>query len=179
MKRVQHCDVKQGLTIKLPNHGPTGRWATIDRVIEQRPDTDKQAASALVVVSYLNGRDSGKLLQILLYARVDGYEVHPNSSMIAARRHHRAGRADVKNIVLRDYVIKYSAVDRVDSQGETCGYCQARPVTVNIYAHCHVAASRRAEENTWPTCDRCALHSIDQVEDVDPSYAITIERTGP
>jgi hypothetical protein len=178
MKRVQHNEIKQYMTIKLPTLGPSGRWVTIHRVIEVRPATTKQAACALVLASYLNGRIAGKPFQVFLYERTDGYEVHANNAMIAAKAQQRVGRADVKNIVLRDYLIKFSAVDRVDNQGETCGYCHEGDISCNVYAMV-TADSGRIEESTWPTCDPCALYSIDQVEDVDPSYAITIERTGP
>jgi hypothetical protein len=177
MKRVQHNEIKQHMTIKIPTLGPSGRWATIHRVIEVRPETAKQAACALVLASYLNGRIAGKPFKVFLYERTDGYEVHANNAVIAAKAQQRVGRADVKNIVLRDYLIKFSAVDRVDNQGEPCEYCTdgaPRPIVCNLYA-----TTTSGSEESWSTCDQDSLHSIDQVEDVDPSYAITIERTGP
>jgi hypothetical protein len=177
MKRVQHNEVKPGITIKLPNHGPTGRWATIKRVIEVKPDTSKQAASAIVLASYLNGKDAGKDFQVYLYERASGYEVYPNSAMIAAKAVQRRGRADVENVALREYLIKFVAVDRVDNQAEPCGYCTdvyPRGIACNLYAMV-TTESGRTEEASWSSCDACALHSIDQVEDVDPAHTVTIE----
>jgi len=98
-------------------------------------------------------------------------------TMIAALTKPTAGRADVGNVAMREYSIKFSAVDRVDNQGEECGYCDRvhAPITCNIYAT-STSDSGRIEENAWSTCDSCALRSIDQVEDVDPAYTVTIER---
>lgn len=172
---VQHDQVEPGMTIKLANHGPQGRWVRIVQVMELRPKTSQQEASALVGATYLNSSTPTREFRVVLYSREDGYEVHPQNKLLAAKAHQRTGRADVKNVILRDYSIKFVAVDRVDNQGETCGYCTCNPIRCNIYATC-TTDSGHTEENTWSTCENCTLHSIDQVEDVDPSYTIMIER---
>lgn len=178
MTRVQHDQVKPDMTIKLANHGPSGRWITVRRVIEVRPSSAQQAACSYVAMSYLNGKDKDKTFQVFLYEREDGYEVHPKSELLAAQAHQRNGRADVVNIVLREYSIKLAIVDSVDNEGEPCGYCSgANEITTNIYATVFSERNFGApEESAWSACTPCTMYSIDQVEDVDPSHTITIER---
>lgn len=98
-------------------------------------------------------------------------------ALAAAQAHQRKGRADfVQNVVLREYSIKFVIVDRVDNQGVTCCYCSgANTITTNIYATV-TTDNGRTEESAWGTCSTCAIYSIDNVEDVDPSHIITIER---
>lgn len=94
-----------------------------------------------------------------------------------AKANMRVGRADfVKNLVLREYSIKLAIVDRVDNEGVVCGYCCTNPITTNVYAMVNTE-SGRTEESAWSTCTTCTVYSLDQVEDVDPSHMITIERT--
>lgn len=175
-KRVQHSEIKQGMTIKLADHGPQGRWARIDHVVEQRADSRYSAASALVIVTYTGGRDAGTSQRIFLYERKGGYAVHPDSEISAAQLHQRKGRADfVKNVILREYSLKLAIVDRVDNQGEVCGYCTTNLITTNISATVNTE-SGRTEESAWSTCTPCTVYSIDKVEDVDPAHTITIER---
>lgn len=166
MERVQHDQVKAGMHIKLPQ----GRWVEVGRVIKIRENTSRQAASALITAKYLGGRDAGKAVQIYLYERTDGYQLRPQGPA--------SGRADVKDAALREYSIRFVAVDRVDNQGEACGYCQDlySTITCNIYATV-TTESGRAEESAWSTCESCVFYSIDQVEDVDPAYKIIIERS--
>lgn len=173
MKRVQHDQVKQGMKIKH-----TGRWIAIHHVYEIVPQSHHTEAHAKLLVSNVGGRDQRKFA-LNLYSEPNGYELHPQAALLAAQAHQRKGRAEfVKNVVLREYSIKFAAVDRVDNQGVDCGYCTdvyPHPITCNIYAT-STTDNGRAEDNVWSTCEACALRSIDQVEDVDPAYTITIER---
>lgn len=172
MTRVQHDEVKPGMVIKLANHN--GRWVTIEHVYGFKLGTPNQEASAEVRAYYTNAQKRDRF-RLSLYLLEDGYLLHPQSVMLAAKEVQRLGRADVKNVVLREYSIKFVAVDRVDNQGEGCCYCCTNDITCNIYATV-TTDSDRTEESAWSTCDDCALNSIDGVEDVDPSHTITIER---
>lgn len=164
MKHVQHDQVKQGMTIK----DARGIWVYVSRVI-------KPGEPTYVMASNVNGRLAGQKFQLALYERPQGYELHPKSEMIHAQAHQRAGRADIGNVTIREYSIKFVIVDRVDSQGVSCGYCQTDAITSNIYATVSTE-SGRTEESAWSTCVSCEIRSIDEVEDVDPAYTITIER---
>lgn len=176
MKRVQHDEIKPTMTIKLSNHGGSGRWATVHRIVEVRPGSAVEEACAKVIASYLNGAKKGEPFQLTIYAQESGYELHPESAILAAKGVMRKGRAEfVKNIVIREYTIKFAIVDRVDNQDVVCGYCLQRPITSNIYATVATDGGR-TKESAWSTCGPCEIHSIDGVEDVDPSHTITIER---
>ena len=177
MKRVQHDEVKPGMKIKLAEHGPNGRWVGIEHIYETREGSPVQAPCRIVRAYYLSEANKGagvKRFQVILYARSEGYQLHPQSALLAAKEVMRAGRADVRNIVLREYSIKLVAVDRVDGQGEICGYCTTNRINCNIYAT--TDTDGRPEESAWSTCDKCTMYSIDQVEDVDPAHTVTIER---
>jgi len=179
MKRVQHNEVKPGMKLRLTDgYGPRGRWVCIEHVYEIHTGLVPSAHVRAYWHSDAVKGGAVKRFGLSLIEREDGYELHPQSALLNAQEHQRKGRADAENVILREYSIKFSAVDRVDNQGETCCYCHEGDISCNIYATV-TAESGRTEENAWSTCDACALYSIDQVEDVDPSYAITIERTGP
>lgn len=172
-KRVQHDEVKPGMTIKLKGYGPAGRWVTIEHIYGFKLSTLAQEASAEVRAYYTNAQEK-KRFTLSLYLLEEGYLLHPASEMLAAKNVQGAGRADVRNVILREYSIKLCIVDRVDNQGQGCGYCCTKDITCNIYATVPTDEGR-TEESAWSTCDDCILPSM-QVEDVDPSHAITIER---
>lgn len=174
MKRVQHSEVKAGMTIRQ-GASLVGRWVVVHEVYGMVVSSPHQEAHAKLRVSYLNGRDQ-RHFQLNLYSNPDGYELHPESALVAAQAHQRKGRAEfVRNVVLREYSIKFVIVDRVDNQGVACGYCMQHGITANIYAKLS-RDNGAVEENNWSSCSSCILPSIDQVEDVDPAYTITIER---
>ena len=172
MKRVQHDEVKRG----MKSTGPITRWVAVHEVIGHVLSGPHTEAHAKLMVSYVNGEDK-RQFQLNLYVSAQGYELHPQAALIDAQEHQRKGRADfVKNLVLREYSIKLAIVDRVDNEGVICGYCQTNTITTNVYATV-TTESGRAEESAWSTCTTCTVYSLDQVEDVDPSHTITIERT--
>lgn len=177
MKRVQHDEVKPGMTIRN-NASLIGRWVVVHEVYERVPNGPHVEGHAKLRVSYLSGRDK-RHFQLNLYRNPGGYELHPESALQAAQEGQRKGRADfVQNVVLREYSIKFVAVDRVDNEGMACGYCdheQGR-INCNIYATT-TTESGGTENEAWSSCDACVLRSIDQVEDVDPAHVITIERS--
>lgn len=175
MKRVQHNEVKAGMKLRLTEgYGLHGRWVCIDHVYEIRKDSVH--VRAYWHSDTLKGGPV-KRFGLALYQQKDGYELHPQTAFLTAKEVMRKGRADVQNIVLREYTVKFVAVGLVDNQGRECGYCDREhaPITCNVYATV-TDEMGRPEESAWSTCDRCALPSIDQVEDVDPSHTITIER---
>lgn len=175
MKRVQHDEVKPGMTIRQ-GASLVGRWVVVHEVYSMVVSSPHQEAHAKLRASYLNGRNQ-RHFQLNLYANPDGYEVHPQSALVAAQAHQRKGRAEfVQNVILREYSIKFVIVDRVDNQGIPCGYCSGHgTITANIYAKLS-RDNGAVEENNWSTCNACILTSIDEVEDVDPAHTITIER---
>jgi hypothetical protein len=165
MTTVRHDEVKQGMTIK----DARGIWTYIHRVI-------KVGEPTYVSASNVNGQLAGKKFQLALYEQTSGYEVHPNSALIRAKAHQRAGRADVGNMVLQEYSIKLADVNRVDNEGEICGYCTTNEITTNVYATV-TTENGRTEESAWSTCTACTVDSIVRVENVDPAYTVTIERS--
>jgi hypothetical protein len=178
MKRVQHDEIKPGMKIKLAHHGPRGRWVAIEHVYEVRTSSPTQEACAHTRAFYVSDQNK-KRFSLMIYADVNGYELHPQSALLAAQEVQRAGRGDVQNLVLREYSLKLCVVDRVDNQGEPCGYCNgANGITTNVYAKVFEEgnASGRPVESAWSTCTTCTVYSLDQVEDVDPSHTVTLER---
>lgn len=168
MKRVQHNEIKPGMKIKVD-----GRWHAIHAV----HGSAFPESRAVFTASYVQGADASTFT-LHVNACAEGFELHPQAALIDAQAHQRKGRADAQNIVLREYSIKLSIVDRVDNQGWTCGYCSgANTITTNIYAHVFSESNAgRVEESAWSTCTTCTVYSLDQVEDVDPSHTIIIER---
>ena len=82
--------------------------------------------------------------------------------------------------ILRDYTIRYMVVEEVDNEGDECGYCadlfadqEPLSITHQVYAVPHASYE---SQTTWGTCVRCALPSIDEVEDIDPSFTVLIEK---
>lgn len=178
MKRVQHDEVKPGMVIKLAHHGGAhGRWVTIEHIYGYKLSTPKREAAADVRAYYTNAQKRERF-GLQLFAQKEGYELHPQSALLAAQEVQRRGRADRMNVVLREYSIKLHVVDRVDNQGVPCGYCSgANMITSNIYATVFNESNcGRTEESAWSTCATCEIYSIDQVEDVDPAHTVTIER---
>lgn len=82
---------------------------------------------------------------------------------------------DMKPVVLRDYLVQYRMVETVDNQGQSCGYCEERPIICNVYATTNTLWGH-VEQQCWSTCDTCVIHSIDGVEDVATEYLIIVER---
>lgn len=175
MKRVQHDEIKPGMVINLGHHGPRGRWVTVEHLYGFKLSSPTQEACANVRAYYTNAQKRERF-GLDLYQLDEGYQLHPQSELLAAKEVQRKGLADVQNIVLREYSIKLRRVDRVDNQGWTCGYCNgANMITSNIYATVNTEGGR-TEESAWSSCVTCEIHSIDEVEDVDPSHTVTIER---
>lgn len=174
MKRVQHNEVKPGMKIKVHRN----RWVAVHEIYSQVTNSPHTVAHLKLKVSYVNGREK-QPFQLNLYERPEGYELHPQAALLDAQAGQRAGRASVESVVLRNYVVDFVAVDHVDNQGDPCGYCTdvyPHPIACNVYATV-ITDSGRTEASMWSTCEACALHSIDQVEDVDSAHTVTIERT--
>ena len=74
---------------------------------------------------------------------------------------------------VREYLIRYVVVGRVDNQGEACAHCDTgHPVECNIYVTPNVPGS----DTYAVSCTHCALHVVDGVLDTDPAHVVTIER---
>lgn len=110
-----------------------------------------------------------------------------NKALKAARQHMLTVATELGHLapsngqILRDYTVRYMVVEEVDNEGADCEYCaeiyddgDTGVVTHQVYA---VPFASYECQTTWGTCVRCALGSVDQVEDIDPSFTVLIEKT--
>lgn len=92
----------------------------------------------------------------------------------------RAASAEMSSrtspVYVRDYLISYRIVEKIDNQGEVCGFCQEGPVDANTYVHIHRHDQRGTDVEVFETCTACVLPCLDGEWDVASEYMIIVER---